>query len=223
MKLPKVETLIILAFFGIVAIWAISKCSSRRGELGRRVNEEERDDRPGGRRDSTAKTKPLPKVAQQTPANPGIAAPAQQPAVAPQAAPLAVNPAPGQKQQLPVLGKPVQTPAQTVQPGVAAPAANPAAQAQQSQNQQYSILYVTIDGLKLRKEPTLKGEVVAKLKLDQPVYFLNKKTEKIEEISLGYEKVKDHWVKIRTKAGKEGWVFGAGVHYYKMKRKGVLE
>jgi hypothetical protein len=75
----------------------------------------------------------------------------------------------------------------------------------------------------VRKEPGLKGESVAELKLYEPVTFLNKKTEWTQEISLGYEKVTDHWVKVRTQSGKEGWVFGAGVHYYKMKRQGVLE
>jgi hypothetical protein len=32
------------------------------------------------------------------------------------------------------------------------------------------------------------------------------------------EKVTDYWVKVRTASGKTGWVFGAGLHYYKMKR-----
>jgi hypothetical protein len=75
----------------------------------------------------------------------------------------------------------------------------------------------------VRKEPGLKGETVAELKLFEPVTFLNQKTDWTQEISLGYEKVTDHWIKIRTQSGKSGWVFGAGVHYYKMKRKGVLE
>jgi len=75
----------------------------------------------------------------------------------------------------------------------------------------------------MRKQPGLKGELVAQLDLYEQVYFLNQKSEKTEEISLGYEKVTDHWVKVRTKSGREGWVFGAGVHYYKMKRKGVME
>lgn len=75
----------------------------------------------------------------------------------------------------------------------------------------------------MRKEPGLKGETVAELRLYEPVTFLNQKTDWTQEISLGYEKVTDHWVKIRTQSGFEGWVFGAGVHYYKMKRQGVIE
>ena len=74
----------------------------------------------------------------------------------------------------------------------------------------------------MRKEPGLKGEAVEQLKLYEPVTFLNQKTEWKQEISLGYEKVTDHWVKIRTASGKVGWVFGAGVHFYKTKREGVI-
>lgn len=211
MKLPKIESLIIIAFFGIVALWAISKCSSKRSDFTRRAREtdEEQDERPV-RRDSAAATPahaaPLPATQvpltqTQTPVS------VQNPGAQPQTATPAATPG-----QRPVLGAP---PPQV--------AAAPKQQAAAPSEPKYSTLYVTIDGLKLRKEPNLKGAVVTKLELYEPVYFLNQKTEKIEEISLGYEKVKDHWVKIRTKSGKEGWVFGAGVHYYKMKRKGVME
>ena len=79
-------------------------------------------------------------------------------------------------------------------------------------------LFVTIDGLKLRKEPGLKGESVEQLKLNEQVTFLNQKTDWSQEINMGDEKVTDYWVKVRTASGKTGWVFGAGLHYYKMKR-----
>lgn len=79
-------------------------------------------------------------------------------------------------------------------------------------------LFVTIDGLKLRKEPGLKGESIEQLKLNEQVTFLNQKTDWSQEINMGEEKVTDYWVKVRTASGKTGWVFGAGLHYYKMKR-----
>lgn len=229
MKLPKIESLIIIAFFGIVALWAISKCSSKRGDLGRRNkdSETELEDRPA-RRDSAAASPthathvaPPPASAPATTAPAATLAPTttqipvntQKPAATPPASAPVQAQAPAPKPGM----RPVHGSAPTVQaaPKTAAPV--------QSAESKYSTLYVTIDGLKMRKEPNLKGAVVTKLELYEPVYFLNQKTEKIEEISLGYEKVKDHWVKIRTKSGKEGWVFGAGVHYYKMKRKGVME
>lgn len=88
---------------------------------------------------------------------------------------------------------------------------------------QYSKLYVTIDGLNLRSQPGLKSPVVAKLPLFDEVYFLNEVTDSTTEISLGYTKAREPWVKVRTKKGQEGWVFGAGVNYYKKKTPGTLE
>ena len=72
---------------------------------------------------------------------------------------------------------------------------------------------------KVDKEPAVKSPSVDKIKLNEEVYFFNQKTDWEEELSLAYNlaPVKDRWVKIQTKRGKEGWVFGAGVHYYKTK------
>lgn len=209
MKLPRAESLIILVFFGCVALWGISKCSSRRSDLVRRVREvtdEDIEDRPV-RRDTIRLPANNPQPVQ-TPVN--TQAPGQQPAstVAPSPAPAGATTSPGvipgTKPARPTISN--QTQSTTTA----------------SSTPKYSTLYVTIDGLKVRKQPGLKGEVLETLELYEPVSFLNQKSEKVEEISLGLEKVTDHWVKIRTKSGKDGWVFGAGVHYYKMKRKGVM-
>jgi hypothetical protein len=201
MKFPKIETLIIFVFFGCVALWAVSKCSAKRADFVRTARDDDEEERPM-RRDTV--------VVQQ---------PAKQPAPPPV---NTQNPTP---QQPPVTTAPVSS-APATQPGTkpSRPAlSNQLQQAAPSASASSSTLYVTIDGLKVRKEPGLKGETVAKLALYEPVVFLNKKTDWTQEISLGYEKVTDHWVKIRTQSGKEGWVFGAGVHYYKMKRQGVME
>ncbi|MCB0705999.1 MAG: SH3 domain-containing protein [Saprospiraceae bacterium] len=104
----------------------------------------------------------------------------------------------------------------------------PATEVQQPQTPEVrtevvSRLYVTIDGLKVRKEPNLKSDMVVQLPLFEEVYFMDEVTDFTEEISLGYEVANEPWVKIRTKKGHEGWVYGAGINYYKQKRKGVLE
>lgn len=206
MKLPKSESLIILVFIGCVALWGISKCSAVRSDAVRRVRDltdGDAEDRPV-RRDTVVLTQPAASapVSTERPGPASVSHTAAPPTGNTPAAPTA---------------RPGKTPvATTAAPTSSAPAAS-------SDAPKYSTLYVTIDGLKLRKEPNLKSAVVATLELYEPVSFLNKKSEKTEEISLGYEKVTDHWVKVRTKSGKDGWVFGAGVHYYKMKRKGVLE
>lgn len=84
-------------------------------------------------------------------------------------------------------------------------------------------LYVTINNLKLRSGPSLKHEVITTLPLYEEVYFLDEVTEKRDTINLGYETAIEPWVKVRTRKGKEGWVYGAGVDFYKYKRSGVLE
>ncbi len=210
MKLPRIESLIILVFLGCVVLWGISKCSSRRSDLVRRVSEtsdEENEDRPV--RHDTIRV-PTTTTASETPQMPN---PSPKPVEHSTPATTTPSPStiPGTRPSRPTLSN-------ETQPKPAAPATTGSS----TSSAKYSSLYVTIDGLKLRKQPGLKGEVVATLELYEEVYFLNKKSEKTEEISLGLEKVTDHWVKVRTKSGKEGWVFGAGVHYYKMKRKGVL-
>jgi len=195
MKLPKADSLILVAFLVCTALWGISKCNERRDTSVRQVRDLEDADSPAKpERDTSAQRGVSQAPSKQPPPTnipvetPQTSAPAPQPGVAPRK-PSHVNPS-------------VST----------APTGNTG-----------TTLYVSIDGLKVRKEPGLKGETVVELRLYEPVTFLNQKTDWTQEISLGYEKVTDHWVKIRTQSGYEGWVFGAGLHYYKTKRQGVLE
>jgi hypothetical protein len=209
MKIPKVETLIIIVFMGSVAAWAASKCSAKRTDFVRHVREiggEEREERPTKGRDTL-----LPRPAAQQPPN---TSQQQAPPVNTQ------SPSPTPKATPPVAANPISTeptstptrPSLSNQPN---PTSTPAPTATAHQ----PTLYVTIDSLKVRKEPGLKGEPITKLRLYEPVIFLNQKTDWTQEINFGNYKATDHWVKIRTQSGKEGWVFGAGVHYYKMKRQ----
>ena len=87
----------------------------------------------------------------------------------------------------------------------------------------YARLYITINNLKIRKFPGLKEEVVAQLPLYDEVMFMDEVTDSTYQINLGYEIADEPWVKIKTKKGIVGWVYGAGVNYYKQKRTGVLE
>lgn len=199
----------VLAFFGVVAIWAVSKCSAQKSvsERHSRFAEDDQEERPTKRDSSKAEQPVTPDPSTQPPVNA-----LKSTTLPPPPPPSATTVAPKTPGKLPVLGaSPVQ---QT--------AANPVA-ATKTETPNYTTLYVSIDGLNMRKTPGLKGALITKLALYEPVYFLNKKSDKQEEISLGQEKVTDYWVKVRTKSGKEGWVFGAGVHFYKTKRKGVQE
>ena len=84
-----------------------------------------------------------------------------------------------------------------------------------------SILYVTIDRLKLRTEPNLKSKTLRRLKLHEKVYFANERTDFKEEINLGLEMAYEPWLKVETLDGKVGWVYGAGVDIMKTVREGV--
>lgn len=208
MKLPKAETLILLAFLVCALMWGFSKCAERRTESVRRVREiegsdaEERPVKP----DTVSMRPKAPEPETKEKEHPEMPQPASQ-----------NQPV----QQAPRTGPPPKRPELTNDIKKADPP--PPTASTGSAKASGSTLFVSIEGLKVRKEPGLKGETLETLELYEPVTFLNKKTEWTQEISLGYEKVTDHWVKVRTQTGKEGWVFGAGVHYYKTKRQGVSE
>ena len=57
----------------------------------------------------------------------------------------------------------------------------------------------------------------------EQVNFLGEVTDSTTEVNLGYEIANEPWVKVQHTRGKIGWVYGAGVNYYKKKRDGVLE
>ncbi len=86
-----------------------------------------------------------------------------------------------------------------------------------------SKLFITIDKLKIRSEPGLKSKVLGELPLFSEVYFMEEVTDSIYSLSLGKEIAHEPYIKVKTKRGTVGWVYGAGVNYYKKKREGVLE
>jgi len=114
-----------------------------------------------------------------------------------------------------------QTPAATTANAPAKDSIEPTTPSQEVVRERYTPLYVTIAGLNVRAEPKLNAKVLDRLALYEEVAFMNEITDFAQEISLGKVVRNDPWVKIRTKKGRTGWVFGAGVHYYKIKLEGV--
>jgi hypothetical protein len=207
MKLPKAETLILLAFLVCALMWGFTKCAERRSQSVRQVRDldgPDAEDRPA----KTDSVSMKPRLAAPEPVEKDHP---QMPQPTAQSQPT---------QPAPKTGPPPKRPELTNNIKKTDPPPPPTSADTKGSG---STLFVSIDGLKVRKEPGLKGETLETLKLHDQVTFLNKKTEWTQEISLGYEKVTDHWVKVRTKSGKEGWVFGAGVHYYKTKRQGAQD
>jgi len=87
--------------------------------------------------------------------------------------------------------------------------------------ERYTPLYITIDSLKMRSAPNLNAGVIMKLPLFEEVIFLNELTDSTEQINIGYEVADEPWVKVQHHKGQVGWVYGAGLSYYKRKRAGV--
>lgn len=83
--------------------------------------------------------------------------------------------------------------------------------------EQVTPLYVTLENLNMRTEPRVGAKILDRLSLYDEVIFLNEVTDSTEEINLGKIVANEPWVKVRNKKGQEGWVYGAGVHYYKIK------
>ena len=84
-----------------------------------------------------------------------------------------------------------------------------------------TVLYVNIDKLKLRESPNLKGELLEELSLGEKVKFGGEVTDSIYTLNLGSIQVSEPWVKIKTWKGRTGWVYGAGVDYYRRKVDGA--
>ena len=84
-----------------------------------------------------------------------------------------------------------------------------------------TVLYVNIDKLKLRESPNLKGELLEELPLGDKVMFAGEVTDSLYTLNLGRIEVTKPWVKVKTWKGKTGWVYGAGVDYYRRKVEGT--
>lgn len=86
-------------------------------------------------------------------------------------------------------------------------------------------LYITIDSLKLRAQPKLDSNFIRYLAFDETVYDMGEQTKNVQTIRYSAEEIRtEPWVKIRTESGEIGWVFGAGVNFYRKKRRiGVID
>jgi cytoskeletal protein RodZ len=200
--LSKVEYIVIGVLALIFLIWTASKCNAHKEEAQSAEAIEAREDSLAQAANTTVSNTPSP-IAQQ---------PAQQP-VAATSSPGTYTPINGEPAATATAAPSTGTGSQTAATETAAP----------KETTGLSKLYVTIDKLKVRKSPGLKGELLGELKLFDEVYYMNEVTDSTFEVNLGREKANEPYVKIKTKRGTVGWVYGAGVHYVKKKHSGTLD
>ncbi|MEM6317650.1 MAG: SH3 domain-containing protein [Bacteroidota bacterium] len=77
-------------------------------------------------------------------------------------------------------------------------------------------IYVWVDKLRLRSEPTTKSETVATLREGDALTFLNERSDFTEKINLRGTLFDEPWLKVTTKNEATGWVYGGGVKFYKI-------
>lgn len=78
-------------------------------------------------------------------------------------------------------------------------------------------IYVSVDNLKLRAEPTLQGKILKTLPLNERVFFTGVVTDSTSRINIGRITADEPWVKVMHEDGTEGWLYGAGVQFYRIK------
>lgn len=203
--LSKVEYIVIGVLAFIFLMWTASKCNAHKEEAQSAEAIEAREDSLAQAANEPANA--LPPIPQQ----------AQQPA-APGSNPGTYTPINGEAATAQTSSGTPAAQNATAQPATPTETAAPKETAGGG-----SKLYVTIDKLKVRKTPGLKGELLGELKLFDEVTYMNEVTDSTYVVNLGKEKADEPYVKIKTKRGTVGWVYGAGVHYIKKKRSGVLE
>ena len=82
------------------------------------------------------------------------------------------------------------------------------------QKEKETTLYAWVDKLRIREQPTTKSEIVAEVKEGTSFIYMNEKTDFKERINLRGTLYNEPWLKIKTKEGKVGWVFGGAVKFY---------
>lgn len=72
---------------------------------------------------------------------------------------------------------------------------------------------VSIPHLRLRSTPDLEGAVLERLALESVIEYLNDSTSFTTLVEMGGEKRYEHWYKVRSNNGNEGWVYGGCIKF----------
>lgn len=83
-------------------------------------------------------------------------------------------------------------------------------------------LFVTIDSLNMRTGPHLDSTILVQLPIHEALYFLDEVTPYRQKINMGTYYAEEPWVKVKHERGYVGWVYGAGVNYYRVYKSTTL-
>ena len=117
--------------------------------------------------------------------------------------------------------KPMNTTTQRAAPRAATPAAgqeetvafNPEGGAAETSNG--VTFYTVVPDVKIRAKPGLDSKILGKIPKDMAVTYLNVRTDKTQKLTIDNIPHDEPWLKIRTKKGTIGWVYGGTVRGYK--------
>ena len=69
-------------------------------------------------------------------------------------------------------------------------------------------VYAWVDKLRMRTAPDTKSDVVAEIPEGGAMTYLEEKTDFTQQITLRGKSYDEPWLKVKTKEGKIGWVYG---------------
>ncbi|MEM7106034.1 MAG: SH3 domain-containing protein [Bacteroidota bacterium] len=78
----------------------------------------------------------------------------------------------------------------------------------------YPVIFIAVDSLNMRSGASLDSMVVSKLRLGDPILYLNEKTDFRQKINFDGAIRNAPWVKVRTRTGLEGWIYAPGARFY---------
>ena len=78
----------------------------------------------------------------------------------------------------------------------------------------FPVIFISVDSLNMRSGASLDSMVVSKLRLGEPILYLNEKTDFRQRINFEGAVRNAPWVKVRTRTGEEGWIYAAGARFY---------
>lgn len=76
-------------------------------------------------------------------------------------------------------------------------------------------VYVAMDSLKMRSGPSKDSTMVAILRINEELLFTGERTAGLTKMKLDDVVYNEPWVRVKSQKGKQGWVYGAGVRFYK--------